>query len=155
MTTDRVPTAQERREADEAIETLRFGRFAMFERRVAAAQKRKGRNRIHSRTDQTGKAAGTMTTAKHTPGPWEIVGPYFDIYQAGTSEYICQSSKSQGARRAANARLITEAPEMETAIRDAVSASDANDGDSLMNAIENFRAILTRIDKDTDNAKLS
>ncbi|WP_333838786.1 hypothetical protein [Novosphingobium sp.] len=39
-----------------------------------------------------------------------------------------------------------EAPAMLEAIRDAVGASDANDGDSLMNAIEAFRAIISRID---------
>jgi len=53
-----------------------------------------------------------------TAGPWEVVGEYFDVYQRGSSEYICQSSKSQGARRDANARLIAAAPEMAEALRE-------------------------------------
>lgn len=57
-----------------------------------------------------------MTTTQHTPGP------------------------------RANARLIAEAPAMLEAMRDALSASDANDGDSLLNAIAAFRPILARID---------
>jgi hypothetical protein len=42
------------------------------------------------------------------------------------------------------AALITTAPDMLAAMRDALSASDANDGDSLMNAIAAFRPIIAK-----------
>jgi hypothetical protein len=47
--------------------------------------------------------------------------------------------------------LIIEAPAMLEALRDALSASEANDGDSLMNAIAAFRPIIARIDGDDDD----
>lgn len=59
--------------------------------------------------------------AAHTHGPWEVVGPYFDVYQSDSSEYICQSSKSQGDRREANARLVAAAPEMLEALEGVMS----------------------------------
>lgn len=41
--------------------------------------------------------------------------------------------------------LAAEAPAMLVAMRDALSASDANDGGSLMNAVAAFRPIIDRI----------
>ena len=91
--------------------------------------------------------------SKYTEGPWEVVGPYFDVYQADSSEYICQSSKSQGDRREANARLIAEAPAMVEAMLAVLTAWDepyygdlAQARDTMFDPIEAARVVLARIE---------
>lgn len=90
---------------------------------------------------------------KHTPGPWDwqdgrLIG---DLNGDGPDVLaIEETGGDYGASHIqtsdADACLIAAAPDMLEAMRDALSASDANDGDSLMNAIAAFRPILARIE---------
>lgn len=87
---------------------------------------------------------------KHTPGPWAIAEPtYKCLVTAGENGlHIAQAATVGTPNCEANARLIATAPEMLDALRDIVSSSNANCGDSLANAIQ--RA-MTVIDKATIN----
>ena len=100
--------------------------------------------------------------SQHTPGPWTQSTAlssdwpfirYIDDANGDCVAHVRSGMKANDppvfsqAEALANARLIIEAPSMLQVIRDALAASDANDGDSLMNAIAAFRPILARIDK--------
>jgi hypothetical protein len=90
-------------------------------------------------------------TGQHTPGPWFAVGYQVEI-ESETVADICTTNANlfgQGglhddARAMANARLIAAAPDLLAALEDIVQASDANDGDSLMNAIQAAQTIIAK-----------
>ncbi len=69
---------------------------------------------------------------EHTPGPWEIVGPHFDIYRVQSSDYVCQASKAAGDWREGNARLIAAAPDLLEALRRIAGGNIEGLGDSLL-----------------------
>jgi hypothetical protein len=96
-----------------------------------------------------------MTTT-HTPGPW-YVGKHTDTYVGRiwsdkhliATTAVPNGDDLRGHRTTkANARLMAEAPSMLEVLRDALAASDANCGDSLMNALCEARDILARVDKE-------
>jgi hypothetical protein len=98
-------------------------------------------------------------SAQHTPGPWGVlstaVGPAYTAVCIGqlneekglngaSDEYaVCVVPLIHDESRA-NARLIAAAPDLLTALEDIVQASDANDGDSLMNAIQAAQTIIAK-----------
>jgi hypothetical protein len=87
----------------------------------------------------------------HTPGPWcvafgarlEIHGPKDEIgwpksivWNAG----LCTDKESQ-----ANARLIAAAPDMLEALENIILCCDADDSDSLANAVADALVIVAKI----------
>ncbi len=79
--------------------------------------------------------------AKHTQGPWRVFG-----YDIGTSpdETLAVVCAMDDNTDDANACLIAAAPDLLEALEDIVQASDANDGDSLMNAIQAAQTIIAK-----------
>lgn len=90
--------------------------------------------------------------AKHTPGPWALDNPASLIVRAPTRHRIAEVALVDVAlmdNARANAALIAAAPDMLAALHDIVSASDANCGDSLANAINSARAAIARATGET------
>jgi len=83
-----------------------------------------------------------MTNATHTPGPWllDIADHDAAIHAGGTIAMVDDTM----ALWRGNAALIAAAPDLLAAIKDIVAASDANDGDSLANAIQAARAAIAK-----------
>lgn len=88
---------------------------------------------------------------RHTPGPW-IKQNGLQIWKDGattvTSPRICTIKNAADpvdqlteSEQEANANLIAAAPDLLTGAMDVLLASEADDHDSLMNAIEALHAI--------------
>jgi hypothetical protein len=95
---------------------------------------------------------------QHTPGPWAIdgcgsLGTLDVIYGSGRITMMdCENDEINDGELFANARLIAAAPDLLAALQDIVQASNANDGDSLMNAIQAAIACVNNLVwKDTTN----
>jgi hypothetical protein len=91
---------------------------------------------------------------KHTPGPWGVqtAGTQWAVTpmtakgkprHGRKTEDVCAGSQFQDNWEE-DARLIADAPAMATLLRDLVAASDRNDGESLLNIINDARALLER-----------
>jgi hypothetical protein len=88
-----------------------------------------------------------MTNATHTPGPWEATVDGFIGHTCPDGDwYVIAAMSHDRAPETVNsdARLIAAAPDLLAAIKDIVAASDANDGDSLANAIQASRAAIAK-----------
>ena len=76
---------------------------------------------------------------QRTPGPWEARystrGGYWFIDREQDGESYTLTTLDGGVCEA-DARLIAAAPDLLVALQDIVQASNANDGESLMNAIQ-------------------
>jgi hypothetical protein len=92
-------------------------------------------------------------SAKHTPGPWHIeeITPsdFHDCYILGApngvyDDIIATVQCTDLPQCMADARLIAAAPDLLAALQDIVQASDANNGDSLMNAIQAAEAAIAK-----------
>jgi hypothetical protein len=89
-------------------------------------------------------------SAGHTPGPWAIdgcvsLGNLDVIYGSGRITMMdCENDEVDDDALLANAQLICAAPDLLAALQDIVEASDANDGDSLMNAIQAAQTIIAK-----------
>lgn len=91
---------------------------------------------------------------KHTPGPWNIGKGAYGALHVGPATlahpgrdrmlYDTQRGRDLQAQREADAVLIAAAPDMLAALENIVRCCDANDGDSLANAVEEARAIVAR-----------
>ena len=79
--------------------------------------------------------------AKHTQGPWRLYGYDVGTAQDETLAVVCAMD---GDTDEANARLIAAAPDLLAALEDIVQASDANDGNSLMHAIQAAQTIIAK-----------
>jgi len=91
-------------------------------------------------------------STQHTPGPWQYA------FEGGTTAFLVEADGTTVARLsvtenssahsalAANARLLASAPDLLAALRDIVTASSANCGDSLANAIQTARAAIARVE---------
>ena len=88
----------------------------------------------------------------HTQGPWAVSN-----YYAGKASISGENwggfatvvtkldgDESEYGEGLANARLIVAAPDLLAALENIVSASSANDGDSLMNAIREGIAAISK-----------
>ena len=73
--------------------------------------------------------------AKHTEGPWKIKKDRFSQSVWAGNERIAEMMGWGKDRRRANARLIAKAPDMFSAIQDIISSAQANDANSLAEAI--------------------
>jgi hypothetical protein len=86
----------------------------------------------------------------HTPGPWtleagrSIVTPSGSFYLSYGSDKTGKPNFPNFCELDANARLIAAAPEMLAALNDIVSASNANCGDSLANAIQHAMTVIAK-----------
>lgn len=67
-----------------------------------------------------------------------------DHFTADAEQLEDYFSRNGDLNTIANARLIAAAPDLLAAIKDIVAASDANDGDSLANAIQASRAAIAK-----------
>jgi hypothetical protein len=88
--------------------------------------------------------------AKHTQGPWSrsnprgltINGPPDRTGWVLTVAHVADRPDEKQAL--ADACLIAAAPDLLAALEDIVQASDANDGDSLMHAIQAAQTIIAK-----------
>lgn len=79
------------------------------------------------------------------PGPWRIERPA-TIHADGFGLVASVRGSVFDPRTDATCRLIAEAPAMLKAIRMQLRAADEGDADLSMEAFDEFRAILARID---------
>ena len=77
-------------------------------------------------------------TEQHTPGPWDY-GVIREVL-----EFQPEWEDVSSDRLDADAALITAAPDLLAALEDIVQASDANDGGSLMDAIQAAQTIIAK-----------
>ena len=103
---------------------------------------------IHEDCAVCGHSAPTPATtqprpaAKHTPGPWKIKKDRFSQSVWAGNERIAEMMGWGKDRRRANARLIAKAPDMFSAIQDIISSAQANDANSLAEAINEAERII-------------
>jgi hypothetical protein len=91
------------------------------------------------------------STSKHTPGPWEaragevyVLGGSTPIAHAGHTKRHDHSAEAV-AERAANARLISAAPEMLEALRDWTDEDRPMTKEQVAAWYEHARALLARL----------
>ena len=82
----------------------------------------------------------------HTSGPWEVLhGPEWEGFTVSGLRLVAKVHEwGFNGEAEANARLIAAAPELLAALEDIVASSDANCGDSLMNAIQAALAAIAK-----------
>jgi hypothetical protein len=81
----------------------------------------------------------------HTPGPWFASGT--DVKPLGDRPFICWTGTPERAlpEAQANARLIAAAPDMLEALENIILCCDADDSDSLANAVADALVIVAKI----------
>ena len=84
--------------------------------------------------------------AKHTPGPWEVVGSRICTIETDSSRITLAKTKPNGAfamdeTQIANAHLIAAAPAMYEALRDCVGRLEAYYGDTYPAVIRGKQAL--------------
>ena len=77
------------------------------------------------------------TNAKHSPGPWKYARAF---QNNGPNYYVISTGKWKSpaiatAEKEEDARLMAKAPDMFSAIQDIISSAQANDANSLAEAI--------------------
>ena len=94
-------------------------------------------------TNKTQATHPTRPAAKPTPGPWKQEG-YGVISENGETEIVIYCGKTQAnlEEKRANARLIAKAPDMFSAIQDIISSAQANDANSLAEAINHAERVI-------------
>lgn len=84
----------------------------------------------------------------HTPGPWRYVrqnpspttGEH--MIAGATPGYLAEVRDCGSGDVAANANLIAQAPEMLETLQNIIACCNANDGDSLANAVNDAVALV-------------
>lgn len=83
-------------------------------------------------------------TTQHTPAPWElrqsVNGYWFIDYEQGGESYTLTKLECGED----DARLIAAAPELLDALRNVAACFDANDPDSMANAMTDARAAIAK-----------
>lgn len=85
---------------------------------------------------------------QHTPGPWNYSGPCeitgrYSIFHNGPLAYCADTTAKPGDGEA-NARLIAAAPDLLAALQNVAACFDANDPDSMANAMADARAAIAK-----------
>lgn len=83
-------------------------------------------------------------TTQHTPAPWELRqstnGYWFIDHEQGGEDYTL--TKLECGER--DARLIAAAPDLFAALQNVAACFDANDPDSMANAMADARAAIAK-----------
>jgi len=80
--------------------------------------------------------------SKHTQGPWLLdISDHDAAIHAGGTIAMVDDTMVYWKR---NAHLIAAAPDLLAALENVVASSNANDGDSLVNAIQAARAAISK-----------
>lgn len=82
----------------------------------------------------------------HTPAPWTVSGKQIKAIDHGKRYTVATANnpKFTPEGNAANGRLIAAAPTMLETLRNIVACCNANDADSMANAIADARAAIAK-----------
>lgn len=84
--------------------------------------------------------------AKHTPGPWAVVGANIEQIEEGVEIATVSEYRTMTPRQAANARLIAAAPDLLAALQSALNQLSALSfaDDRIVYTRERARAAIAR-----------